>query len=386
MQKISQQPGRELLGGRYRLGTLIASGGMSVVHRGWDVAMQRAVAVKLYMPNQDSASQRRFDEEARTLAALTHPGLVAVYDTGTDDEQPYLVLQLVDGPTLRDHLGAGPLTPPEVRALGVRLAQTLAYGHCEGVIHRDVKPSNILLDEHRTPYLADFGISRMIDGSRLTATGQFVGTAGYLAPEQVRGQGCGPAVDVYALGLVLLECLTGQAEYTGSDVEMAVARLSRPPRIPDDAPDDLGGVIAAMTADDPALRPSAAECADLLDGRTRVPSRGAPARTTMLAHPRRRRRLAVGAAAGITVAAASVGFALLGGTDPLRPAHLDSAPPASLVAPAPQRPAATPEPAVAPAEVDDAAAAQRQVVSPGSGDHGYGPGSGKGKSKKGGKE
>ena len=362
MQKISQQPGRELLGGRYRLGTLIASGGMSVVHRGWDVAMQRAVAVKLYMPNQDSASQRRFDEEARTLAALTHPGLVAVYDTGTDDEQPYLVLQLVDGPTLRDHLGAGPLTPPEVRALGVR--QTLAYVHCEGVIHRDVKPSNILLDEHRTPYLADFGISRTIDGSRLTATGQFVGTAGYLAPEQVRGQGCGPAVDVYALGLVLLECLTGQAEYTGSDVEMAVARLSRPPRIPDDAPDDLGGVIAAMTADDPALRPSAAECADLLDGRTRVPSRGAPARTTMLAHPRRRRRLAVGAAAGITVAAASVGFALLGGTDPLRPAHLDSAPPASLVAPAPQRPAATPAPAVAPAAA---------VGAPGSSERG-GPG------------
>jgi eukaryotic-like serine/threonine-protein kinase len=339
----------ELLGGRYRLEAPIAAGGMSTVHRGWDVVHQRAVAVKLYLPNEDTAARRRFDEEVRTQRSLSHPGLVPVYDAGCDDGQPYLILGLVEGETLRDRLSAGPLPAGQVRRLGARLAEILAYVHSQGVIHRDVKPSNVLLDADTTPYLSDFGISRMVDGTRLTATGQFVGTAGYLAPEQVLGEEVGPAADVYALGLVLLECLTGQAEYTGSDVEMAVARLNREPRIPGDIPLDLASAIGAMTARDPRQRPAAVECSAFLYNALAAPAHPASTvtgarwgRALLASHrhgpaarPRRQRqaRLAVATAAVITLLAGGLGLdALSGDGRPVRSVTVDSAPPASLVA------------------------------------------------------
>lgn len=254
-----------IVDGRYRLGSTLGSGGMAVVHRAWDLRLQRAVAVKLFVPNADPVAHLRFHEEARTLAGLSHPGLLAVYDAGADGDRPYLVMQLVEGGNLRQRLEDGPLPAGEVRALGARLADTLAHVHDHGVIHRDVKPPNVLLDalldELGRPYLADFGIARLVEASRITATGQFIGTAAYLAPEQVLGQDGGPPIDVYALGLVLLECLTGRTEYAGTDVEAAVARLHREPVVPDGVPPDLTALIAAMTARDPAARPTAAECA-----------------------------------------------------------------------------------------------------------------------------
>jgi eukaryotic-like serine/threonine-protein kinase len=356
---------QRLLGGRYRLGTPIAIGGMSTVYRAWDVVTQRTVAVKRYPPNPDGAAQRRFRAEARILAALSHPALVAVYDAVAGGEQPYLVLQLIDGPNLRERLAIGPLRPPEVRTVGTRIADALAYVHGQGIIHRDVKPSNVLLDADSTPYLADFGISRWIDGTRLTTTGQFLGTAGYLAPEQITDAEVGPPVDVYALGLVLLECLTGYAEYTGSHVEAALARLSRAPRIPDDAPPDLASLIAAMTAREPRQRPSAADCVAALSGAT-GPTVPVSVSIMTVAPPRRRylERAAFAAAASVTAAAAITGVMLLGDLWPARTAEPHSKPPPVVVT-VPDRhssqPASETSAAGAPAE---GAAAQPPVAEP----------------------
>jgi hypothetical protein len=253
-----------MINGRYRLGGVLGKGGMSVVHRAWDLELRRLVAVKLYVPNADPAAGQRLREEARTLAGFSHPGLLPVYDVGIDDDRPYLVLCLVEGCNLRQCLDGGPLPAHRARSIAACLAEALAYVHGHGVIHRDVKPANVLIGDREEPYLADFGIARLVGSNRLTATGQFVGTAGYLAPEQVLGGDVGAPADVYALGLVLLECLTGRTEYQGTDVEAAVARLYRPPEIPDDVPADLAALIAAMTLRDPAERPTAAECAAAL--------------------------------------------------------------------------------------------------------------------------
>lgn len=138
------------------------------------------------------------------------------------------------------------------------------YLHGNGVVHRDIKPSNVLIDRSGACYLADFGIARVAGTARLTGRGEFVGTATYLAPEQITDSDASPAIDVYALGLVLLEAVTGERAYTGNEVETALARLSRQPRIPDWLPPAWQSLLTAMTARDPAERPSAARCAERL--------------------------------------------------------------------------------------------------------------------------
>ncbi|XVS67826.1 serine/threonine-protein kinase [Actinosynnema sp. CA-299493] len=262
---MSPSHGDDLLAGRYKLAGALGSGGMAEVYRAWDTALCRDVAVKLFQPSADLDDRRRFDNEVRTLAGLSHPGLVSVYDTGGSDRGAFLVLQLVDGRTLRTHIARGPLAVEEVRRLGARLAEALAYVHERGVVHRDVKPSNILLDRDGRPYLADFGLAHLTGATRFTRTGQMVGTAPHLAPEQVRGEEVGTAADVYALGLVLLECLTGRREYPGGDVEAAVARLHRPPAVPADLPGDLVRLLSLMTSLSPRRRPTARDCAHILD-------------------------------------------------------------------------------------------------------------------------
>ena len=254
----------ELLADRYRLDGILGAGGMAEVHRAWDTRLRRFVAIKLFQLGTDAVARRRFDNEIRTLACLSHPGLVSVYDAGTSDRTAFVVLQLVNGLTLHDRINRGPLSPAETRRVGARLADALAYVHALGVVHRDVKPSNILLDSKGNAYLADFGLARLTSSTHLTQTGQLVGTAAYLSPEQVRGGEIGGAADVYALGLVLLECLTGQREYQGTEVEAAVARLHRPPAVPRDLPADLVRVLSLMTSLSPRRRPSAVECARIL--------------------------------------------------------------------------------------------------------------------------
>jgi serine/threonine protein kinase len=194
-------------------------------------------------------------------------------------------MELVDGPDLRARIAAGPLASLDVATMGADLAEALHYVHERGIIHRDVKPANVLLAPSGFPgramhaKLADFGIARLLDETRLTATGSLLGTASYLSPEQALGGTIGAPTDVYSLGLVLLECLTGTRAYPGTAVESAMARLQRQPRIPGDLGHDWTAVLAAMTARETADRPSAAEAAQSLralvtgsDGTTSEPT------------------------------------------------------------------------------------------------------------------
>jgi serine/threonine protein kinase len=316
-----------LLGDRYRLGILLGRGGMAEVRRAWDTRLQRPVAIKLFQSIEDDVARRRFDEEAKTLASLSHPGLVTVYDTGTtSDGTPFLILHLVDGQTLRARISEGPMSPADVRAIGAQLADTLAHVHEQGIVHRDVKPSNILLDEENMPFLADFGIARPLDATSLTTTGEVVGTAGYLAPEQVLGDEIGCPVDIYALGLVLLECLTGYREYDGTDVEAALARLNRPIHVPDHVPPNLGTVLRMMTSLTPRRRPTAARCAQLLREPDQIalaekPTlRGDPVPMPAVAEELipapRRRRGRMFAAAGVLAAAGVTAIVLANTAEP----------------------------------------------------------------------
>ena len=202
---------------RYTLGDRLGSGGMAVVYRATDRVLHRDVAVKVLRDTADDETDRlRFTSEARTLAALSHRHLVMVLDAGTTADQPFLVMELVEGMTLSQRIADGPLAPDEVAEIGAQLADALAYAHGQGVIHRDVKPGNVLLGRSGVK-LADFGIARLVgDTVRHTMTGQAIGTAAYISPEQVLGHDVTPAADVYALGLVLLEVLTGERAYPGS--------------------------------------------------------------------------------------------------------------------------------------------------------------------------
>lgn len=308
-------PDTRLLANRYRVGELLGSGGMAEVRRGRDTLLARDVAIKLFQPGHDPADAQRFDNEIRTLAGLSHPGLVAVYDADPDGETPYMVLELVEGRTLRGRLADGPMGVEDVRRLGAALADALAHVHAHGFVHRDVKPSNILLGEDDVPRLADFGLARLTDSARLTRADQVVGTAAYLAPEQVRGAEITPAVDVYALGLVLLECLTGHREYGGAEIEAAVARLHRAPEVPDGLPSDLKRLLILMTSLSVARRPTASECARALLA-TDPPT---------LVAPRPRRSYGLVASAAVLLAA--VGTGLVAHRDHVTPA--ESAPPAT---------------------------------------------------------
>ena len=248
---------------RYRLEEILGRGGMADVYRGVDLVLERPVAVKLVRAT-DAADSRRFISETRAMAALNHPGIVQLFDAGTQDGQPYLVMELVEGVTLPEMLHGGPLDAEGARRVGRELAAALAHAHNLGVVHRDVKPANILFDGEGRTRLSDFGIARLADSTRVTEPGMTTGTAAYLAPEQLTGDEIGPPGDVYSLGLVLLEALTGEREFTGTHVEAAMARLQRDPRVPEDLPAPWPDLLVAMTRRDPQQRPAAADVAALL--------------------------------------------------------------------------------------------------------------------------
>ncbi|GAA0938081.1 serine/threonine-protein kinase [Pseudonocardia zijingensis] len=254
-----------VVAGRYELGAVLGAGSSAVVHRARDVRRGVEVAIKCFRPGASERDLRQQRQEMALLARLDHPGLVRLHDGGIVDECPFVVTDLVEGPTLAERIATGqPLAPGAVRRLGAQLADALAYVHATGIVHRDVKPANVLLGDGGRPRLADFGIARAMEATAATADGCVVGTAAYLAPEQVRGETVAPATDVYALGLVLLEALTGRREYPGAAVESATARLYRSPVVPDGLPAGLGTVLKAMTQDDPRRRPPAAAVAAAL--------------------------------------------------------------------------------------------------------------------------
>jgi serine/threonine protein kinase len=270
----------EVLSGRYRLDALLGSGGAADVYRGFDLRLRRPVAVKVFRPDTGIGDEGDVHNEAVILARLHHPGLVAAYDAGQHDGHVFLVMQLVEGITLRKRIAEGPLSPAETAALGADLAHALAHAHDADIVHRDVKPSNILLDASHRPYLTDFGISRLLDATTRTATGTLIGTAAYLSPEQVLGRPVGRPADVYALGLVLLECLTGRLEYDGGPLEAAIARLHRPPALPHGLPEQLACLLRDMTALDGQDRPTARDCARTLEALADT----APVETVPAAH------------------------------------------------------------------------------------------------------
>ncbi|HEY5334503.1 MAG TPA: serine/threonine-protein kinase, partial [Mycobacteriales bacterium] len=221
-----------------------------------DERLDRDVAVKLFRTDLDDDARQ--ESEVRLLASMNHPGLVAVYDAELGDPS-YVVMELVDGPSLDAAMKSGQQL--DVRRIGAEVADALAYVHARDVVHRDVKPGNVLLARDGRVKLADFGIARLVDQAHLTRTGQVMGTAAYLAPEQVRGEGVTGAADVYSLGLVLLEIATGRREFTGNATESAVARLHREPVVPASLPADLRTLLLAMTASEAAHRPTAATVA-----------------------------------------------------------------------------------------------------------------------------
>lgn len=243
---------------------------MSSVYTARDENLGRDVALKLFAPQAADADElKRQEAEIKLLATLNHPSLVTLFDAGVDTRvpdqpRPFLTMELVEGQDLRGRLRHSPVLLEELAVIGAGIADALAYVHGLGIIHRDIKPANILLVQVRPgeplrPKLTDFGIARIVDGTRLTATGTMVGTAAYLSPEQAMGSPLSPATDIYSLGLVLLECIKGTVEYPGSAVESAVARLHRAPVIPEDLPDEWQHLLSSMTAIEPLERPSSAD-------------------------------------------------------------------------------------------------------------------------------
>ena len=248
-----------VFGNRYTLGDRIAVGGMGEVWRATDEVLGRKVAIKLLSPSlaDQPGFTRRFREEARHTAQLGHPNIAAVYDYGEDSGASWLVMELVEGKPLSQIIGEGPLPPRRVSAIMAQAALALQAAHENGVIHRDVKPANILIRHDGSVKLTDFGIARAVDAAPITRTGEVMGTAQYISPEQAMGKPVGPASDLYALGVVAHEMLTGERPFDeGSPVATAMAHIHNPPPpLPASVPEPLAGVIMACLAKDPAARP-----------------------------------------------------------------------------------------------------------------------------------
>ncbi|MEV5170554.1 serine/threonine-protein kinase [Streptomyces flaveolus] len=345
-----------LLADRYQLQDRLGSGAMGEVWRAEDRLLGRTVAVKL-LRTDEAADAERFRLEARTAGRLNHPNVVGVYDFGSHHGRLYLVMELVDGWSLAQERSLrGTLDPQEAAALAAQVASGLAAAHRQGVIHRDVKPANVMLSADRTAKIADFGIARFADeaAAGLTATGKIVGTADYLAPERALGRPAHPASDVYSLGCVLYELLTGRPPFRGATplavVQQHVDAPPAPPaRLRPGIPQRLSGYVLLLLAKEPAHRPTADEAADWLASYGRVspapgpdatalppapatapapvvPATSAPAprtpvsRTATHSRPRARRkpiaRAAVGGAGlALFAAAAALGASLNSGED-----------------------------------------------------------------------
>ncbi|MFD6611998.1 protein kinase [Micromonospora chalcea] len=349
-----------VLSGRYRLEDRVATGGMGDVWRATDLVLGRPVAVKVLLPAlvSDPDFIARFRSEARIMASLRHPGVVQVFDCG-EDELPsggradYLVMEFVAGEPLSRRIeDAGCLEVAETMSIVAQVAQALHAAHGRGIVHRDVKPSNLLVQDDGTVVLVDFGVARSTNVTSITSTNAVPGTALYMAPEQAAGRPVSGATDVYALGAVAYCCLTGSPPFTGDNpLQVAVRHLDdEPPELPAEIPASVRELVSRALAKDPADRyPSAAAMADAARAaRTDSPTatvalRGAasPARSrddqpavrpgAAVATSRRRSRRGtlVGALGAVLVAMGALGALVAAANDTAEPAtKIDSTPPA----------------------------------------------------------
>jgi serine/threonine protein kinase len=269
MERVEPDQVPAALAARYRFGPVLGRGSIATVHLADDSLLGRRVAIKVYRPRTDDRRVQVEHAEARLVASLNHPALTTLYDAGIDASDPerpqvYLVMEYVEGSDLKERLKDGPLPVSQVLALGRDLADGLDAMHGSGVLHRDIKPANVLLTD-RTPRsrirgkLTDFGLASMLDGGDYAD--YIVGTPAYVSPEQAEGDPVGPASDVYSLGLVLLEALTGVQAFPGPAQVSAYARLERDPDVPHSLPAGVADLLRAMTTRRAGDRPAAAEAA-----------------------------------------------------------------------------------------------------------------------------
>ncbi|WP_328460073.1 serine/threonine-protein kinase [Actinoplanes sp. NBC_00393] len=261
----------EMLGDRYRLDDRIAAGGMGEVWRATDTVLGRPVAVKTLLAGYagDAGFRSRFQHEARAMASLRHGGVAPVYDFGETDEGAYLVMARVDGMPLNHWIAErGPLTADETMSIVAQAARALAAAHAAGIVHRDVKPGNLIIEPDGNVVLVDFGVARSAHSVTLTGAREVVGTALYIAPEQVSKRATGPAADLYALGAVAYHCLAGRPPFLGDNpLAVALQHLEQePPPLPASVPDSVRELVATAMAKDPAERfPSAVAMASAAD-------------------------------------------------------------------------------------------------------------------------
>ena len=368
-----------LLSHRYRLAERLATGGMAEIWRADDELLGRAVALKLPTPRAAEMLHQAWTE-ARTTARLSHPHIAAVHDYGESPRPdgslaPFVVMELLDGESLAARLTGGPLPWTEAVRIGVQVASALAAAHAHSVVHRDIKPGNVMLTPTGTKIL-DFGISAVTGAPDDDETGATFGTPAYVAPERLDGRPAEPATDVYALGAVLVEMITGEPPYpVDTWEELAAARAAGPGELPDDVPGDLRDLVQRCLNDDPAKRPPADEVRDSLTALVRdeepapPPERGpfvagrAPAHTVPIVRPAGR---SAGRIAVVVALLAAAGVAVVIGSwsnpgdderaepAPAPPATATASPEPAVTFTVTVEPSDSPQPAVSPKGLDAA--------------------------------
>ena len=268
----------ELIAGRYELEKLVGSGGMSNVFRAHDRLLERTVALKILHEQytRDEDYVERFRREARAVAQLAHPNIVTVIDRGEQEGRQFIVFEYIDGENLKELSNRGPLEVREAIGLVLQVGRALSFAHERGLVHRDVKPQNVLLNEDGQAKVTDFGIARSLDVHGVTQTGTVLGTSDYIAPEQARGQKVDPKTDIYSLGVVLYELLSGEVPFSGDNfVAVAMRHVNEPaPSVLDRRPD----CPARLDLGDPACDVEGPGGPVRHDGRLRGRARGLPRR------------------------------------------------------------------------------------------------------------
>jgi serine/threonine protein kinase len=360
----------EVLGGRYELRGVLGRGGMAEVRDGWDIRLDRPVAVKLLHPvfTTQPDNRMRFEVEARAAAALNHPHIVSVHDSGEHNGTPYIVMERLSGQTLADVIARGPLPQPQVRSILDDVLSALATAHAAGVLHRDIKPANILFSPSGHAKVADFGIAKSA-GSAHTMTGQIVGTMAYLSADRIAGRPATVADDLYAVGVVGYEALTGRRAFPQenlAELARAIAMDTPPPlaKVRPDVDPALAAVIERAMVRDPAWRFAGAdEMRAALAGRVGPPARPAtlvmatplPAPATTAVPPSVQRRWPsawwLGLAAALVALVVSVIAIVVDSTS--RPAIPEPASTSTSVTPPPTPAFVPPPPPTTPVLVDE---------------------------------